>query len=63
MTDPPLTLNEAAARLGISRRTATRYVLDGRLRASKPRPGGKWIIYQSWLDEYIAAGTPEHVSA
>lgn len=54
MTDRPLTLDEAAAQLRLSRRTVERLVRAGRIRVVHPSPG-RTVIEVRELDAYLAA--------
>ena len=48
MTDNSLTLTEAAARIGVHRRTLRAWIRAGRLEASRT-PGGHWRVRESAL--------------
>lgn len=49
-----LTMNEAAERLRVSRRTLERYIDDGLIKRSKP--AGKVLIEERELERFLARG-------
>jgi excisionase family DNA binding protein len=62
MASPPgrdlahgLTLNTAAARLGVSRATCVRLVADGGMRAA--RVGRRWIVPETEIARLLSAST------
>lgn len=52
-TERLLTTNEAAGLLRCTRRALYNHMRAGRLRAY--RPGGRWLIPQSAIDEFLTA--------
>lgn len=52
--DPPRTVKEAAARIGVRERTAWRLLAKGELIANRPSPG-RVVIFQSEIDRFNKA--------
>lgn len=50
-----MSVDEAAAYVGVSRKSIYRAVGDGRLRAAQLHRGQKLSIRREWLDEWIEA--------
>ncbi|MFD0884706.1 helix-turn-helix domain-containing protein [Streptosporangium algeriense] len=54
MDEPMLTVAEAAARIRVSQWTIRRAINSGELRATKTSTKGRWRIYGSSFEAYMA---------
>lgn len=54
MTEQLLTVPEAAARLGYSRRSVENWIAAGRLRAVRIGPGHHWRVPASAIERFVA---------
>ncbi len=54
------TISDVAAILHICERTTYEYIYQGKLRAAKI--GGKWIIKEEWIDEFVNANEAKVVN-